>query len=153
MGGVVVVHRSIVDAHVMLVRDGRVLLSRRRGSYGDGMWHLPSGKLEAGESLLENAIREAWEEIGVRVDAADLRHVHTLHAVAPGVEPRLGVFFEVLAWGGEPENLEPEKCYELAWFRLDELPADIIAYPAAGLHAYREGRPFGVLGWPQRPSG
>lgn len=90
-----------------------MLLSRRRGSYGDGMWHLPSGKLDAGESLLEAAIREAWEEIGVRIDAADLRHVHTLHAVAPGVEPRLGVFFEALAWRGEPENREPEKCSEL----------------------------------------
>lgn len=126
-----------------------MLLSRRRGSYGDGMWHLPSGKLDAGESLLEAAIREAWEEIGVRIDAADLRHVHTLHAVAPGVEPRLGVFFEALAWRGEPENREPEKCSELGWFGLDDLPADIIAYPAAGLHAYREARPFGTLGWPQ----
>lgn len=152
-GDRVVVHRAIVDAHVILVRDGSVLLSRRRGSYGDGLWHLPSGKLDAGESLVEAAIREAWEETGVRIGATDLRHVHTLHATAPGVEPRLGVFFEVLVWQGEPENREPEKCYELAWFPLDDLPADIIAYPAAGLHAYREARPFGILGWPQSRDG
>ncbi|MDI2029322.1 NUDIX domain-containing protein [Saccharopolyspora sp. TS4A08] len=147
------VHRTIVDAHVILVRDGSVLLSRRRGSCGDGMWHLPSGKLDAGESLVEAAIREAWEEVGVRIDVAGLRHVHTLHATAPGVEPRLGVFFEVLAWQGEPENREPDKCYELAWFRVDDLPTDIIAYPAAGLHAYREARPFGIIGWPQAGNG
>lgn len=134
----------------MLVRDGWVLLSRRRGSYGDRMWHLPSGKLDPGESLAEAAIREAWEEVGVRIEATELRHAHTLHATASGVEPRLGVFFEVLDWRGEPQNREPEKCYELAWFPLDDLPVDIIAYPAAGLRAYREARPFGTLGWPPR---
>jgi 8-oxo-dGTP diphosphatase len=147
LGGVVVVHRTVVDAHLVLVREGGVLLSRRRGSYGDGLWHLPSGKLDAGESLVQAAIREAREEVGVRIESAALRHVHTLHATAPGVEPRLGVFFEVRDWRGEPENREPEKCYELAWFGLDDLPADLIAYPAAGLRAYREGRPFGTLGW------
>ena len=103
----VVVHRTVVDAHVIMVRGGRVLLSRRRGSFGDGLWHLPSGKVDAGESLVQAAVREAWEEVGVRIDGNDLRHVHTLHATATGVEPRLGVFFEALAWHGEPENREP----------------------------------------------
>lgn len=124
-----------------------MLLSRRRGSYGDGWWHLPSGKLDAGESLVQAAIREAREEVGVDIEPSALRHVHTLHATAPGVEPRLGVFFEVRDWRGEPENREPEKCYELGWFGLEDLPADLIAYPAEGIHAYREGRAFGTLGW------
>ncbi|MEV4732830.1 NUDIX domain-containing protein [Saccharopolyspora sp. NPDC049426] len=137
----------MVDAHVIMVREGRVLLSRRRGSFGDGLWHLPSGKVDAGESLVQAAVREAWEEVGVRIDGNDLRHVHTLHATATGVEPRLGVFFEAPAWHGEPENREPEKCYELSWFALDALPGDIIGYPAAGLRGYLESRPFGTLGW------
>lgn len=76
------------------------------------------------------------------IDPSALRHVHTLHATAPGVEPRLGVFFEVRDW-----RSDPEKYYELGWFDLDDLPADLIAYPAAGLHGYREGRFFGTLGW------
>lgn len=81
----------------MLVDDrGRVLLSRRRdrNPVFDGLWHLPSGKLDAGESVLDAATREAEEEIGVRIDPADLRHVHTMHVNGSGPEPRLGLFFE-----------------------------------------------------------
>lgn len=33
---------TIIDVHVLLVRDGQLLLTQRRGSYGGGMWHLPS---------------------------------------------------------------------------------------------------------------
>lgn len=142
--------RHLIDVHVLLVRDDQVLLTRRRDADPrfDGLWHLPSGKLDAGESVLAGAVREVREEVGVLVEAADLRHVHTLHANGSGVEPRLGLFFEVIRWTGEPVNLEPGKCSEVRWFGLRALPAELIPYPAAGLDAYLEGRQFGVLGWP-----
>jgi 8-oxo-dGTP diphosphatase len=34
-----------------------------------GLWHMPSGKLEPGESAVDAVIREAREEIGVELDA------------------------------------------------------------------------------------
>ncbi|MFD9698651.1 NUDIX domain-containing protein [Lentzea sp. NPDC059081] len=141
--------RHLIDAHLLLVRDDEVLLSRRRDRDPrfDGLWHLPSGKLDAGESVLAAAAREAREEIGVVIELADLRHVHTLHANGYGVEPRLGLFFEVRRWSGEPVNREPDKCSELRWFRLDALPGDAIGYSVAGIEAYRAGTPFAVVGW------
>ncbi|MFD1146631.1 NUDIX hydrolase [Saccharothrix hoggarensis] len=141
--------RHLVDVHVLLVRDGLVLLSRRRDADArfDGRWHLPSGKLDAGESVLAAAVREAEEEVGVRLDPADLRLVHTLHVAGSGLEPRLGLFFEARTWSGVPENREPDKCSELRWFPLDALPADLIEYPAAGIAGYRAGTPFGTAGW------
>lgn len=141
--------RHLIDVHVMLVRDDEVLLSRRRDTDPrfDGRWHLPSGKLDAGESVLDAAAREAFEEIGVVIDPADLRHVHTVHANGSGVEPRLGLYFEVRRWSGEPVNREPEKCSELGWFGLEALPADIIGYSAAGIAGYLAGESLGVLGW------
>ncbi|HET6502826.1 MAG TPA: NUDIX domain-containing protein [Amycolatopsis sp.] len=148
--------RHLVDVHVVLLDDhGRVLLSRRRDPDPrfDGLWHLPSGKLDAGESVLEATVREADEEIGVHLDPADLRHVHTIHINGMGREPRLGLFFVARRWAGEPANREPHKCYGLDWFPLDDLPKDIIGYPAAGLDAYRAGRTFSVRGWPNRDSG
>jgi 8-oxo-dGTP diphosphatase len=137
----------VIDVHVLLVRGDEVLLSKRRGRYGDGMWHLPAGKLEAGESVLAAAVREAEEEVGVRIAEEDLRFVHTLHARGDGVGSRMGLFFEVRRWAGEPVNREPDKCYEVAWFRRDRLPENMIPYPLAGVHGYLEGVPFGVLGW------
>ncbi|MDX3661194.1 NUDIX domain-containing protein [Streptomyces sp. ID05-26A] len=141
--------RHLIDVHVLLVRDGEVLLSRRRDTDPrfDGLWHLPSGKLDAGESVLGGAAREAAEEIGVVIEAGDLRHVHTVHATGTGVEPRLGLFFEVLRWSGEPVNLEPAKCSELGWFGLGALPEDTMTYPAAGIAGYLAGESFGLLGW------
>ncbi|NKE61368.1 NUDIX domain-containing protein [Lentzea sp. PSKA42] len=144
--------RHLIDVHVLLVRDSEVLLTRRRDPDPrfDGLWHLPSGKLDAGESVLDGAVREAEEEVGVLIEPGDLRHVHTLHANGSGLEPRLGLYFEARRWTGEPVNREPERCSEARWFRLDALPRDTIPYPAAGIAGYLTGTSFGVLGWDLR---
>jgi mutator protein MutT len=131
--------RHLIDVHVLLVRDDDILLTRRRDTNPlfDGLWHLPSGKLDAGESVLDAAVREAKEEVGVHVDPADLRLVHTLHVNGSGPEPRLGLFFVTRHWTGTPTNREPDKCSAVRWFSLDALPDRLIDYPAAGIHAYR----------------
>ncbi|WP_367132958.1 NUDIX domain-containing protein [Saccharothrix sp. HUAS TT1] len=144
--------------HVLLVRADRLLLIRRRDPDPrfDGRWHLPAGKVEAGESVLAAAVREVAEEVGVVVPVGALRHVHTTHAVAPGVEARFGFFFEAREWVGEPVVAEPDKCSGLAWFRLDGLPDDLLDYAALGIRA--EGA-FSSFGWdagepgPPRPAG
>ncbi|WP_158852974.1 NUDIX hydrolase [Saccharothrix deserti] len=146
--------RHLIDVHILLVHDNRVLLTRRRDGDPafDGLWHLPSGKLDAGESVLDAAVREAEEEVGVHLDPADLRLVHTLHVNGSGPEPRLGLFFEARRWTGNPANLEPDKCSAVRWFPLDALPDRIIDYPAAGIRAYRTGTAFGTRGWARRPA-
>lgn len=62
--------RHLIDVHVLLLDDGKVLLSGRRDANPefDGRWHLPSGKLDAGESVLTAAARELAEEVGVLID-------------------------------------------------------------------------------------
>ncbi|MGI5271191.1 NUDIX hydrolase [Nonomuraea sp. CA-218870] len=136
--------RAVVDVHVLLVRDGEVLLARRSGTgYADGLWHLPSGHLEAGESVTAAAAREAREEVGVRVDPADLAFAHVMHR-AP---ERVGLFFVAGTWAGEPYNAEPDKCSEIGWFPLDRLPEDMVGYPAEALRGIRGGEAFGLYGF------
>ena len=74
-------YRSIVDIYVLLQRpDGMILLLERSGTgYADGQLCPPSGHLEAGESVIQGAIREAREETGVRIDPADLAFSHVIH--------------------------------------------------------------------------
>ncbi|WP_194817037.1 NUDIX domain-containing protein [Nocardia sp. XZ_19_385] len=141
--------RHLVDVHVLLIRDGQLLLSKRRGEDEfDGLWHLPAGKLEVGESATAAAAREALEEIGVVIDPVDLRHIHTAHVVGPGHEARLGLFFEVRRWTGEPANREPDKSYGLQWFPLARLPEpEIIGYPLAGIRARSTGATYSERGW------
>ncbi|MET7333044.1 NUDIX domain-containing protein [Nonomuraea sp. NPDC005650] len=136
--------RAIVDVHVLLLRDSEVLLGRRAGTgYGDGLWHLPSGHLEAGESATEAAVREAGEEVGVAIDPADLRFVHVMHR-AP---ERVGLFFAADTWIGEPYNAEPHKCSEVAWWPLDGLPHDMVGYPAAAIANVLGSVPFALHEW------
>jgi 8-oxo-dGTP diphosphatase len=145
-----VVVRHVVDVHVLLLRGTELLLSRRRSADEfDGLWHLPAGKLEAGESALAAVVREAGEEVGVLIDPADLRHVHSAHVVDTGREARIGLFFETRRWAGEPVNREPDKSYELRWFPLAKLPENLIAYPAAGIRGYLTGETYSQRGWPR----
>jgi mutator protein MutT len=136
--------RPIVDVHVLLVRDGEVLLTRRSGTgYADGLWHLPSGHLEEGEPVTDAAAREVREEVGVTVDPARLEFAHVMHR-AP---ERVGLFFAAKEWTGEPYNAEPHKCSEIGWFPLDGLPADMVAYPAEALRGIRRRQAFGLYGF------
>ncbi|MEU3188485.1 trifunctional class I SAM-dependent methyltransferase/NUDIX hydrolase/VOC family protein [Streptomyces sp. NPDC006923] len=141
-------HREVVDVHLILRRGEEVLLARRSGTgYGDGLLNGPSGHVEHGEDVRRAMIREAYEEIGVRLAPADLRVALVMQHRGPGGQPRTGWFFEAEhGVGGEPYNREPHKCSGLSWHPLSALPDDIIAYCRAGLDAYRAGERF-VIHW------
>jgi ADP-ribose pyrophosphatase YjhB (NUDIX family) len=56
-------------AEAVVFRDGQVLLIERED---DGLWALPGGLTEVGETLAETAQRELWEETGIRGRATRL---------------------------------------------------------------------------------
>ncbi|HEX9542904.1 MAG TPA: NUDIX domain-containing protein [Streptosporangiaceae bacterium] len=121
-------HKLTGDVHLLLLNtDGQVLFGRRQNTgFEDGAHHLPSGHLEAGESVVEALIREAKEEVGVTVAPEAVEFSHIMHSSSSG--GRVAFFFTVQQWEGTPENREPEKCSELSWFPLDALPAHLIDY-------------------------
>lgn len=141
-------HRSIVDVHLFLVRDGRLLLTRRANTgYADGLVHLVSGHLEAGEDVVAGVIREAEEEIGITIARADLDCVHVMHHRSPEGQGRIGFFFRPTRWTGEPTNREPHKCSEVLWCPIDAVPDDTVPYSAAAIRRIRRGETFSVHGW------
>ncbi len=101
-------YRTIVDVSVLLRRpDGTILLLERSGTgYADGQLCPPSGHLEAGESVVQGAIRETREETGVLIDPADLAFSHVVHHRSPEGQARIGFFFTAVRWQGEPAKLE-----------------------------------------------
>ena len=56
-----------VGVGVLILRDGKVLLGRRKGSHGAGCWSAPGGHLEFGETLEDCAAREVLEETGLKI--------------------------------------------------------------------------------------
>jgi 8-oxo-dGTP pyrophosphatase MutT (NUDIX family) len=96
-----------------LVRDNlapgdEVLRTRRRDAKPefDGRWHLPSGKLDAGESVLHAAIRETEEEVGVLIDPPACGRAASTPSGADGASTRRrsramdGNVARVLCWIG-----------------------------------------------------
>lgn len=141
-------HKEVVDVHLIVRRGDEVLLARRANTgYGDGLLHVPSGHVEAGEDVREAVIREAREEIGLVLAPGEVSAELVLQHRGPAGNPRIGWFFETTyGAGGEPFNAEPDKCDELSWHRADALPDDMVAYCRAGIEAWRAGQRF-VLHW------
>lgn len=144
-------YASVVDVMLILTRGDDVLLAQRQGTgYADGMWNLPSGKVEAGEHALDALIREAHEEIGVTLTADQLGFSGVVHCRNPEGHARLGLFFHATydpARHGEPHNAEPDKCAGLVWHPITQPPPDTVPYTTAGLTLHHRGEPFTVLGW------
>jgi ADP-ribose pyrophosphatase YjhB (NUDIX family) len=60
--------RPILAASAATFRDGRVLLARRARAPSAGLYSLPGGAVEAGETLRAAALRELAEEVGIEAD-------------------------------------------------------------------------------------
>lgn len=142
-------YTTFVDVLLVFMRKNRVLLARRAGTgYADGLWNLPSGKLDHGEDLVAAAIREAREEVAVVLERETMPLATTVHYLNPEGDARVGFVFRPIRWTGEPNNAEPHKCSELGWFPVDELPSDTVPYSRAAVEQTVLGHPFGLEGWP-----
>ena len=58
-----------VTADSVVLRSGRILLVKRGAAPGEGLWALPGGFLEPGETLYRCAVRELVEETGLKLEA------------------------------------------------------------------------------------
>jgi len=72
-------HRA---AHIWIVTsDGRILLQKRsvRKENNPGMWDVSAaGHVSAGESVIDSAVREGFEELGLRISPAELHHLASI---------------------------------------------------------------------------
>lgn len=139
---------------LMLVREcggkKQILLQRRRNTgFADGLWDFScAGKVEDGESMTAAAVREAKEELGVAVAAKSLQFAVLLHKCdKPCNLVYCNAYFVCAEYDGEPTVCEPEKCSELKWFDLDNLPEDLIDDRKCALKAYLDGVHYLEYGW------
>ncbi|WP_063008554.1 NUDIX hydrolase [Nocardia kruczakiae] len=141
-------YRCVVDVHLVLVRGGELLWSRRADTgYADDRLGLVSGHLEEGEDVIDAAIREANEEVGICLRREDLSCAHVMHHRNGSDIARVGFFFRAERWDGDIVNREPRKCSELVWRDFSDIPADAVPYPAAAIRRILAGETFSVHGW------
>ncbi|WP_019587500.1 NUDIX hydrolase [Deinococcus apachensis] len=119
---------------VLLDPAGRVLLARRADvSYGAGLWGLPGGHVERGEGLAEAATREAWEEVGLRVNPDNLHFLGVSRYDLEGVTGA-DFLFAAKVWEGVPRPLLQTS--EVGWFPPNELPQDCLPWLPPVLEAH-----------------
>lgn len=130
-----------VTVHLLFFREDQVLLLRRFNTgYEDGNYSVPAGHLDGNETVIAAAAREAEEETGLRIESRDIVFSSVMHRMED--EERVDFFVHVHGWQGEPHNTEPDKCDELRWVNVDELPNNIIPYVRKAIQNHREGIKF-----------
>jgi mutator protein MutT len=102
-----------------------MLLQRRYNTnYMDGFYDMScSGHVEAGETMTQALVRETSEELGINIKESDLYLVHLLHSYK---NDYVNVFFKVKEYVGTPRIMEPNKCDDLNWFNINNLPDNVI---------------------------
>jgi len=113
-------HRSpLVGAEAVVVRDGRLLLIRRNDS---GLWALPGGLVEVGDTVAGAALRELREETGLTGQVTRLLGIWDSRLSGSRTKAQLyHIIFEVEA-GDAPPMTTPE-AVEVGFFREDDLPS------------------------------
>lgn len=125
-------YQSFGCAFMLLMRgkgaEREVLLHVRQNSgYMDGKYDASaSGHLEPGETLENCAVRETKEEIGIDLRPQDLEFKLLCHNVE---ENYIKAFFTAdLPEGQTPRVCEPDKSGGVQWFRLNNLPENIVPF-------------------------
>lgn len=136
-------------AYVALLRGSEVLLQQRQGTgYMDGHWSFSAaGHVERDESVYAAAVREAHEELGVRIKETDLEPIctiHRRHSERDGGQ-RVDFFFATSAWQGEPTVREPERSGGLRWSELSALPEPLVPVDSIALEMLRSGERSAIV--------
>ena len=130
-----------VTVHLFFLRENQILLLRRFNTgFRDGEYSIPAGHLDGGESVMQAAIREAQEEVGLLLAESDLSFSTVMHRIED--DERVDFFVQVHQWQGEPFNAEPEKCDDLRWVDIRALPANTIPYVRQALANHLAGLRF-----------
>ncbi len=127
-------------AVLALLKDDKVLLLQRSvdAAWMPGAWHVPGGRVEAGESVHEAAVREILEELGVEVAVEDLEFSGVVSYDKTDGEDADTFQFVAQRWQGEPSIMEPHKHQAMQWFTVNALPTNI---PQHSRELLRDTRP------------
>jgi 8-oxo-dGTP diphosphatase len=133
--------------YLILIKNGKTLLSRRyKTGWMDGKYSLVAGHLDGNETVFDTMIREAFEEAGIKIEKKDLKPVKVLHRNS-GDQEYMDFFFLAEKWEGQPTIKEPDKCDDMSWFPLNNLPENTLPYVRDVIENRNDGVPFIESGW------
>jgi 8-oxo-dGTP diphosphatase len=113
--------RPKVGVGIIIIKENKVLLGRRKNAHGDGSWSFPGGHLEFNETPEHCAAREVMEETGIKIKnirfgtitndifKKEKKHYITIHMLSDYAS-------------GKVKIKEPDKFEKIEWFEWNKLP-------------------------------
>lgn len=127
--------------HMIILKNNKILLQKRKGSkLWPGYYALPAGHIDEGETQFDALIREAKEELGIEIDLNNIINSYVVlrrnyfKIDDKQLEPYIDYYFEINDYKGAPKIMEKDKCDELIWSSIDDLPEPFINYEGAFLN-------------------
>ncbi len=124
---------------IIINEEGRIFLARRgpKAKNEQGLWEFPGGSVEFGETLAEALQREMYEEYGIKVLVGELVDVVD-HILPQEHQHWVSPTFICQIISGEPCIRETEKCTEIGWFGVDQMPNDLTQITRLNLEHYHD---------------
>jgi 8-oxo-dGTP diphosphatase len=132
--------RPKVGIGVMVFRDGKILMGKRKNAHGAGEYATPGGHFEYMESFEGNARREVMEETGMEIGNIKFLCLVNMKDYSPKHYVHIWLTADWI--NGEPKLMEPDKCEGWDWYSLENLPQPGFASEKYALEAIKTGRNY-----------
>ena len=126
--------------HMIIIKDNKILLQKRKGSkLWPGYYALPAGHIDEGETQYDALAREAQEELGIIINIEKILNSYVVlrrnyfEIDGKQLEPYIDYYFDIDQFEGVPKIMEEDKCEELIWADINNLPEPFINYEGAFL--------------------
>ncbi len=121
--------------HMIICKDNKILVQKRKGSkLWPGYYALPAGHIDKGENQYDALIREAQEELGIVINLKKIINSYVVlrrnyfKINGKVLEPYIDYYFEIEEYEGIPKIIEEDRCDELIWVDINNLPEPFINY-------------------------
>lgn len=130
--------RPLVGVGILIIKDNRVLLAKRKGSHGEGEYAFPGGHLEFGESFSDCAIRETSEEAGIQISDIEFQFLANIIKYDGKQYVHVGLTAKWLS--GDPQNLEPNKSEDWGWHKIEQPPKPLFEMSRLAIESLNNGQ-------------
>ncbi len=132
--------KPIVGVSVMIFKNGKILLGKRRWRHGDGEYAFPGGHLDYMESFKDCVKRETSEEAGIKIKNIKFLCLANTNLYEARHEIYIGLIAE---WeSGEPRSLEEERITDWNWYNLDNIPQPLFKFCNFSIESYKTGKNY-----------
>lgn len=139
---------KFLSAVYMIIKNekGEILLQRRQGTkLWPGFLALPAGHIDEGENAIDAVIREAKEELSITIREENIVDSFVVNRRNKSLKPYFDVYFEISSYEGTITINEPDKCSELKWCDINDLPNDMVDFEIEAIRNRQKGVMFSVI--------